>query len=138
MRTKTLLLFVFLLTGMAFSQDGGTGYISFENITLLLTQSNYKMRATLKEWGYESKTGKEWKKGEELFQLLPEADGKGYYYAETRPSTERRAEIITQCKNAGLKVEREVGNSYILLKGSGYVVDISTNAGIKIKKLRQK
>ncbi len=42
MRTKTLLLFVFLFTGMAFSQDDFTDRtirgISFDKITWLLTK----------------------------------------------------------------------------------------------------
>ena len=137
MRTKTLILFVFLLTGMAFSQQGGTGFISFEKITLLLTQNNYKMRATLKEWGYVSETGKEWKKGEELFQLLPDAESKSYYYTESRPSIERREEIINQCNIAGLKVEKQISEAYIRLTGGGFKVEVSSNRGIEVRRLKK-
>lgn len=139
MRTKTLLLFIFLLTGMAFSQQGGTGRITFDDVKWLLTSSSEKsMWADLARWGYERITATDFKKGSEIFKIIPEADGTGYYYSEGNASSSRREEMRAQAIKAGLKetVNNDDGR-LIILEGNGFSVSIRRGPGIIIRKLKK-
>ena len=139
MRTKTLILFVFLLTGMAFSQQGGTGRITFDNVKWLLTSpSENSMWATLTRWGYTRINATEFMKGSEIFKIIPEADGTGYYYAEGNASSARREEMRAQAIKAGLKeTENYDDGRVILLEGDGFSVSIKRGPGIMIRKLKK-
>lgn len=141
MRTKTLLLFVFLLTGMAFSQDDFTDRtikgISFDKITWLLTKPESVRTVLLKDMGYETESGIKFRKGFEEFEIIPEPDGKSYSYWERNVSSERRNEIRTQANNAGLKERKsDPFNRDIFLEGNGFSVLIKPGPGITIKRLK--
>lgn len=137
MRTKTLLLFVFLLTGMAFSQDGGTGKISFKQITSLMElPTQQAIGQVLKELGYNSGSDIDFQKGDERFRIVGDFDNGTVTYNEPPASKQRRDEIKSQAIAAGLKVEREQGLRNVRLKGNNYSVVINGDGSIEIKRLK--
>ncbi|MCA0388858.1 MAG: hypothetical protein LCH52_10220 [Bacteroidetes bacterium] len=137
MRTKTLLLFVFLLTGMAFSQQGGTGRISFKQITQLMELPTQQVIGeVLKEMGNEFSSDSDFKKGDEQFRIVADPATGTATYNEPPATKQRRDEIKSQAIAAGLKVEREQGLRYVRLKGNNYSVVINGDGSIEIKKLK--
>lgn len=138
MRAKTLLLFVFLFTGMAFSQRGGTGKITFDDVKWLLESPSEKlMLADLTRWGYKRISPTEFMKGSETFNIILEADGKSFYYFERNASYDRREEMRTQAIKAGLKeTENYDDGRVIILEGNGFSVSIKRGPGITIRKLK--
>lgn len=137
MRTKTLLLFIFLLTGMAFSQDGGTGKLNFMQITSLMNLPTQQVIGqVLKEWGFNNDSDLEFYKGDERFRIVVDSDGGTATYNEPPASKQRRDEIKSQAIAAGLKVEKEQGLRNVRLKGNNYSVVINGDGSIEIKRLK--
>lgn len=139
MRTKTLLLFVFLLTGMAFSQEEGTGRITFHKITLALACSSVEeMWSMLEGWGYQKINGGEFGKGSEKFRIVWSPDQSKIFYFEAFPSIERCEEIRIQALKAGLKTVRngEDGRD-IFLEGRRFSAVIRQLEYIKITRLKK-
>ena len=137
MRTKTFLLFVFLLTGMAFSQQGGTGKLSFKQITSLMELPTQQVIGqVLTEWGFNNDSDLEFQKGDERFRIVVDSEGGTATYNEPPASKQRRDEIKSQAIAAGLKVETEQGLRNVRLKGNNYSVVINGDGSIEIKRLK--
>ncbi|GJQ33469.1 MAG: hypothetical protein HBSAPP04_23080 [Ignavibacteriaceae bacterium] len=126
MRTKTLLLFVFLLTGMTFSQQGGTGKITFDQIiSVLQLTSEQSIEAALGDLGYRRANKTEYRGGGGVFYILPEAGSNSYYFQERHLSKVRQKEIVDQALDAGLE-ERSSNNpnGFTKLSGEGFELTI--------------
>lgn len=138
MRIKTLLLFVFLLTGIAFSQNEGSGRISFERITQAFRMpTEQSMGQLLESWGYEIMSSGYYMKGDESFRIIVDYEEKTAYYWENAASKERRDEIKSQAIEAGLKVESAMGTRDVRMRGKGYSVSLNGNGSINIQKLKK-
>ncbi len=138
MRTKTLLLFVFLLTGMAFSQNGGTGRISFKQITQAFDMpTEQSMGQLLESWGYKIMLSSYYTKGDESFSIIVDYKNETASYWEKAASKERRDEMKSQAIEAGLKVEAAKGPRDVRMSGKGYSVLLSGDGSIRIQKLKK-
>lgn len=137
MRTKTLLLFVFLFTGMAFSQEGGTGKITFDQIiSVIQLTSEQSIEAALGDLGYRRVNKTEYRGGGGIFYILPDAGGNSYYFSERHLSKVRQKEIVDQALDAGLEeMSGNNPNGYTKLSGMGFDLSI-ISSHLKISRSR--
>ena len=115
MRTKTLLLFVFLLTGMAFSQQGGTGRISLNRILSLLSlPAPSVVTIALEKDGYQLVYGGQYSKGNESFEIYRKSDLDPLYYCERTPGNKRVQQLKEEALKEGFKVVVETDRSWAM------------------------
>lgn len=104
MRAKTFLLFIILVTGVAFSQSGkGSARINFKRITYLLGFNNPEVvSAILVIDGYSSNNGR-YEKGKDRFDITGDGRQTPLRYSELNPDKFRCDDIKSQAMNEGLK-----------------------------------
>ena len=111
MRTKTLLLFVLLFTGMVFSQQNNTTkQISFGEVLSLLgiyRLSSLKQEIGLygyrPDWEYRDT----YKKGMHSFKMFRKGNDDFFTYLETNLSAEREESLKTEALAAGFNIVKE-------------------------------
>jgi len=115
MRTKTLLLFVFLLTGMAFSQQVGSNRISLTKILSLLTlPAPDVVTLALEKDGYTLIQGGQYSKGSESFEIYRKSDLDPLYYYERTPGKKRVQQLKEEALKEGFKVVVETDRSWAM------------------------
>ena len=134
MRTKTFLLFVFLLTGMAFSQQGGGERITLYKILELLALPDQEaVTLALEKDGYKNVCEGKYSKGAEVFTINRLSEFSVYYHEES-PSKSRLREIQAFAYGEGFDVVKR-GSSGWRMEKPGYSILADVGKDLIVKKL---
>lgn len=143
MRTKTLLLFVFLLTGMVFSQESNTGKpISFGDVMSLLEIGRLNtLKMTIKEYGYvpDMENSDTYRKilpklkSMHKFKIYRKNKTDEYFtYLELNLTAEREENLKADALAAGFKIVKEdpvniemSNNSFVISLKKGQQIEIT-------------
>ena len=127
MRTKTLLLFVFLLTGMVFSQQGGgKERIDFSMITVILRMQHIEsIKTYLEESGYKNTDGVNFQNKNHKFVITSVTDKGPFTYSESIDDKARYDDLLKDALEYGLVVKTKNSRGEYELKGRGFQVSIS-------------
>ncbi len=126
MRTKTLLLFVFLLTGMAFSQQGVVDErIEFSMIRMILRMQHINNIATyVEQLGYK-KSDAGFQNKNHYFGISSLSDNGPFTYFEYIDDKARYDELLKDALAFGMVVIKKNTRGEYELKGKGFQVNIS-------------
>ncbi|MCA0388856.1 MAG: hypothetical protein LCH52_10210 [Bacteroidetes bacterium] len=136
MRTKTFLLFVFLLTGMAFSQQNETSKpISFGEVLSILDIGRLStLKMTLKDYGYipDWENRDTYRKGMHRFQMFRKSKTDDFFtFLELNLTTEREESLKADALAAGFKIVKE-DTENIEMSNNIFVINLKKGQQIEI------
>ncbi len=144
MRTKTLFLFVFLFTGMVFSQQSNTGKpISFNEVMSLLEIGRLNtLKMTIKEYGYvpDMENSDTYRKilpklkSMHKFKIYRKNKTDEYFtYLELNLTAEREESLKADASTAGFKIVEEDPEN-IEMSNNSFVISLIKGQQIEITK----
>ncbi|MCA0386910.1 MAG: hypothetical protein LCH52_00300 [Bacteroidetes bacterium] len=136
MRTKTIVLFFLVLTGMIFPQQGKSDRISLNKILKLLAlPAPEVVSLALEKEGYLNMGAGKYKKGIERFEIFRKSEFDPLYYFEEVPGKKRLEQFKAEALNEGFKIVNETESSWAM-EGFKYSIRAHPRMGIRIDKMK--